>query len=422
MEKYDIVIFGASGFTGQFVVEELARYTASANANLKWAIAGRNESKLKKVLQQATDAVQRDLTQTPVVIADVNDEKSILSMCIATEVVLNCVGPYRFFGEAVVKACVDTGTHYLDISGEPQFLESMQLKYHDKAKDAGCYVIGACGFDSIPFDLGVTFTTDNFKGDLNSIESFLQIKSGPKGSIIHFATYQSAIYGFAFAGELSKLRKKLFPTPLPKPAHKAPKRPKLFREGQVGNDWCIPFMGSDRSIGMRTQRYNYEHYKARSVQLSPFLRISSTFGLAMMMIVFPIFAFLAHFKLGRALLERFPRLFTFGYVSHEGPTREQIEGASFNMQFFAQGYSTKIDDPDQQHTEKPEAKIHTEVKGPEVGYAATPICMVAAAVTLIEETNNLPPGGGVFTPGAVFARTGLIDRLNKRGVTFNVIE
>lgn len=78
--------------------------------------------------------------------------------------IINCCGPYRFFGETVVKACVDTSTHHVDVSGEPQYMELMQLKYNDIAKEKGIYIVSACGFDSIPTDLGITFLQNNFKG------------------------------------------------------------------------------------------------------------------------------------------------------------------------------------------------------------------------------------------------------------------
>lgn len=80
------------------------------------------------------------------------------------KVIINCCGPYRFYGENVVKACVDTRTHHVDISGEPEYMERMQLKYHDIAKEKGIYIVSACGLDSIPADLGVVFLEQNFNG------------------------------------------------------------------------------------------------------------------------------------------------------------------------------------------------------------------------------------------------------------------
>lgn len=92
-------------------------------------------------------------------------------------VVLNCVGPYRFYGEAVVKACVENGASHVDISGEPQFMERMQLEYNDAARESRVYVVQACGFDSIPADVGIVYLEDQFDGQVNSIETFLDLKA-----------------------------------------------------------------------------------------------------------------------------------------------------------------------------------------------------------------------------------------------------
>jgi len=104
------------------------------------------------------------LENIPKIVADVSNSDSLQAMARQGKVVINCVGPYRFFGEKVVKACVTEGTHHVDVSGEPQYLENMQLKYHKEAEDKGVYVVGACGFDSIPADCGTTYLIQNFGG------------------------------------------------------------------------------------------------------------------------------------------------------------------------------------------------------------------------------------------------------------------
>nr|CAD7266755.1 unnamed protein product [Timema shepardi] len=160
---------------------------------------------------------REDLTKVSVIVADVNDESSLLKMAAQTRLVINTVGPYRFYGEAVVKACVASGAHHVDVSGEPQYMERMQLEYHEEAKQKGVYVVSACGFDSVPADLGTIFLVDKFKGDVNSVETYLQSssKSEHKGPSIHYGTWESAVYGLAHAGELRPLREKLYPKRLP---------------------------------------------------------------------------------------------------------------------------------------------------------------------------------------------------------------
>ncbi|MEQ2158525.1 hypothetical protein GOODEAATRI_013260 [Goodea atripinnis] len=165
---YHLVIFGASGFTGQFVVEEVARTVSEGpNGNLKWAVAGRSKQKLEKVLEQAAGVLSKPelRTEVDVIVADVGEPDSLAAMCKQAVIVLNCVGPYRFFGEQVVRACVENGAHHIDISGEPQFLEGTQLNYSSQAAEKAVFIIGSCGFDSIPADMGVLYTRDQFRGE-----------------------------------------------------------------------------------------------------------------------------------------------------------------------------------------------------------------------------------------------------------------
>ena len=125
------------------------------------------------------------------------------------KVIINCVGPYRHYGEAVVKACAAAGTDYVDITGEPEFIETMEYKYHEEAKKSGALIVSTCGFDSIPADMGVVNAVDTFGGTVNSVESFLQITSPTvhKANAGHYATWESAVHGIANAHILRKLRK-----------------------------------------------------------------------------------------------------------------------------------------------------------------------------------------------------------------------
>uniref|UniRef100_A0A8C1I991 Saccharopine dehydrogenase-like oxidoreductase n=1 Tax=Cyprinus carpio TaxID=7962 RepID=A0A8C1I991_CYPCA len=402
---YHIIIFGASGFTGQFVVEEVAR-TASEGpkGNLKWAVAGRNRTKLEKVVEQAAGALSMPelKSEVDILVADVSDLDSLAAMCKQAVIVLSCVGPYRFFGDPVVKSCVENGAHCIDISGEPQFLESMQLNYHDQAAEKGVYIVGSCGFDSIPADMGVIYTRDQFKGTLTAVESFLTASAGPEGGCIHDGTWQSAIYGLADSNKLRSLRKK-FEFVYPR-----------YNELQ---QYAIPFMGTDPSVVKRTQRYLTEELKESPVQYGAYVGIGGISNIFKLVFAGLMFFFLVKFSFGRNLLIKFPEFFSFGFFSKAGPTRKQMEGSSFRFIFIGEGY-TEGSDPSEG---KPNGKIRTLVKGPEVGYVATPIAMVQAALTMLNESDSLPNTGGVYTPGATFAKTTLIDRLNKHGIQFSVL-
>ncbi|XP_022625999.1 saccharopine dehydrogenase-like oxidoreductase isoform X3 [Seriola dumerili] len=297
-------------------------------------------------------------TDTEIIVADVSIEESLAIMCQQGVVILNCVGPYRFYGEPVVKACIENGAHYVDICGEPQFLERMQLEYHTNALDRGVYVIGSCGFDSIPADLGILYTQRQFKGTLTAVESFLKISSGPEGSSGHDATWQSAVYGFADSGSLRQLRKKFGHKPLPVVGAKVKKRGFVFFSKEI-EQYAIPFMGSDPSVVKRTQRFLYEEEHQSPVQYSAYVGVGGLFSIAKFFCGGLLFWVMVKFSLGRKLLTMFPSFFSFGLFSKAGPTMKQIEDTCFSLTFFGEGYSEGTD-PSQG---PPNAKICTQVVG-----------------------------------------------------------
>jgi len=395
--------------------------TVDEEGSLKWAVAGRSMKKVQNVMNEAQRQTGKNLEEVPILMADVGNQESLNEMCSKSKLVLNCVGPYRHYGQPVVQACVENSCNHIDISGEPGFLEKVQLLYNGLAKDKGIYIVGACGFDSIPCDLGVQFTEEQFEGDLNSVESYLNIKMGPEGGHGNIATWESAVYGYAFAHEMKDTRKNLFTNSLPRSNHKMQKRPVVFYNDRV-KSWCIPFVGADRSIVARTQRYRYEEQNKRIVQMNAYMQVKNLVALVGMMLVGLIFGICSKFNFGRWLLLTFPKIMSLGAFSKTGPTRKQIEGASFTMTFVGKGYGDKIEDPNVQHDNKPDKTIVTQVTGPEVGYAVTPVCMVQAAYALLKETDSLPKGGGVFTAGGAFAKTNLIQRLKNHNVTFDVIQ
>lgn len=416
VREFAIVVFGASGFTGQFVVREVAK---NCKGKFQWAVAGRSKDKLEKVLQETASELGYDIKDVGVIVADVSNESSLNAMCSSTNIVLNCVGPYRFYGEPVVKAAVENSCHYLDISGEPEFLESMQLKYHDEAVSKGIHVVGTCGFDSIPCDLGVTFAQENFPGELCHLESFLTMHNGPQGGAGHFGTYQSIIYGVASSreGNLKKLRAQLFPKPLPKFGPKLQRR-RFISYSQEVQKWCTPFLGADPSVVRRSQRHSVEARNKKPIQFGAYVAMPSLFVILLLIFFGFFFVLLCQFKKGRDLLEKYPKFFTYGFFSHEGPTREQMEGSSFSFIFHGAGFSESAVQSESLPA-KPDGQIVTKVTGPEAGYIATPICLVQAAMVILEE--SLPNSGGVLTPAAAFTGTSLIDRLDEHGVKFSVV-
>ncbi|VFV44236.1 probable saccharopine dehydrogenase [Lynx pardinus] len=292
----------------------------------------------------------------------------------------------------------------------------MYWKYHEKAAEKGAYIIGSSGFDSIPADLGVIYTKNKMNGTLTAVESFLTIHSGPEGLCIHDGTWKSAVYGFGDQSNLKKLRNEANLKPVPIIGPKLKRRWPLSYCRELSS-YSVPFLGADVSVVRRTQRYLHENLEQSPVQYAAYINMGGITSVIKLMFAGLFFLFFVRFGIGRQLLIKFPWLFSFGYFSKQGPTQKQMDGSSFTLRFFGQGYSQGFG-PEKG---KPNTRICTQVKGPEPGYVATPIAMVQAAMTLLNDASDLPSMGGVFTPGAAFFRTKLIDRLNQRGMEFSVI-
>lgn len=205
--RYDLIILGASGFTGKYVVREALKFLSTPSSPLKSiALAGRNSTKLTQTLQWATHP--HTPPSIPILTADTNDPPSLHRLCTETKLILNCVGPFRLYGDPVVAACTETGCDYLDICGEPEFMERMEDNYHEVAVNTGSLVVSACGFDSVPAELGFMFNSKQWVSPSvpNRIEAYLRLESD-KRIVGNFGTYESAILGVANADKLQELRR-----------------------------------------------------------------------------------------------------------------------------------------------------------------------------------------------------------------------
>ena len=153
-KKFDIVVYGATGFTGQLVAEYLAsRY--KNDKDLKWAMAGRSLDKLKSVREAVGAAAD-----TPLIAADSSDVAALKAMVEQTKSVLTTVGPYQWYGNDLIAACAASGTDYLDLCGEPVWMRQMIDKHEAEAKASGARIVFSCGFDSVPFELGTFFVQE----------------------------------------------------------------------------------------------------------------------------------------------------------------------------------------------------------------------------------------------------------------------
>src|ERR1700748_2266404 len=155
--KFDIVVYGATGFTGQLVAEYLAAHY-KGDANLKWAMAGRSKDKLASV----RDAIGAP-ADTPLIVADASDPASLKAMVAQTKSVITTVGPYQWYGNELLAACVASGTDYFDLCGEPVWMHQMIGKHEAAAQKSGARIMFSCGYDSVPFELGTFFVQKEAK-------------------------------------------------------------------------------------------------------------------------------------------------------------------------------------------------------------------------------------------------------------------
>ncbi|KLI65055.1 saccharopine dehydrogenase family protein [Aurantiacibacter marinus] len=148
-KNLDIIVYGATSFVGQIITRYM--HEQFNDGTVKWAIAGRSRSKL----QQVSDAA--GLSGVEIIVADANDEEALKNMCAKGKVVMSTVGPYALYGDLLVQVCAESGTHYCDLTGEPQWIRKMQERHEATARQSGARIVHCCGFDSIPSDLGVHF-------------------------------------------------------------------------------------------------------------------------------------------------------------------------------------------------------------------------------------------------------------------------
>src|SRR3954447_23125712 len=152
--RYDVVVLWATGYTGRLSAECLARH---APDGCRWALAARNRGRLEEVRTHLA-ATDPGLAELPLLLADSADGDSLADLARSTRVVISTVGPYLLYGGPLVATCADAGTDYVDLTGEPEFVDNMYLEHHDRAVATGARIVHACGFDSVPHDLGARFT------------------------------------------------------------------------------------------------------------------------------------------------------------------------------------------------------------------------------------------------------------------------
>jgi short subunit dehydrogenase-like uncharacterized protein len=235
---YDIVLLGATGYTGGLTAEYLTQH---APEGTRWALAGRNRDKLAGVAERLGADV-------PLVTADVTDEASLRALTESTHVVITTVGPYLLHGEPLVAACAKAGTDYVDLTGEPEFVDLMYLRHHAAAEASGARIVHACGFDSIPHDLGAQFTVQQLPEGV-PLEVRAYVRAGGKPSAGTFHSAIGAISRVREAGKVHKQRRAAEPQPTGGRRVRALKAAP-HRVPDVG--WALPMPTIDPQVVMRS--------------------------------------------------------------------------------------------------------------------------------------------------------------------------
>ena len=384
-DQFDIVIYGATGYTGRLVAEHFVRLGEDAP---HWAMAGRNKAKLEDVrtLIGAPD-------DTPLVVADAADPESLAAMCEQAKVILTTVGPYQLYGSELVEACARTGTHYADLSGEPLWMRDMIEKNHDLAVASGARIAHSSGFDSIPFDLGVLMLQKH------AVEKFGRPAPRVK-------TRVRAMEGTFSGGTAASFKESMA---------RAAKQPSLF--GVLTDPFALTpgFEGPDQPNGMVptydktldswTAPFIMAGINTKNVHRTNFLLnhpYGEDFRYDEMVLTSPGEVGKKAAEAVAGALKNFGK---GGPKPGEGPTAEERENGYYDILILGEM-------PDGQ-------TIRYGVKGKyDPGYGSTSRMLAETGIALLE--SDAP--GGIGTPGSILGEA-LVERLRKNAeITFEVEE
>ncbi|MET9254800.1 saccharopine dehydrogenase NADP-binding domain-containing protein [Streptomyces sp. NPDC003717] len=378
---YDVVLFGATGFVGALTAEYLA---AHAPEGLRWAIAGRSEDRLRRLRDRLPGA-----GDVGVLRADVSDPASVRELAARARVVATTVGPYVRYGEELVAACAESGTDYLDLTGEPEFVDLMYVRHDAAARETGARLIHACGFDSVPHDLGVHFTVRELpEGVPLTVDGYVSVDAAFSGG-----TFASALGQFARGRQLraaARDRRRHEPRLVGRRAAAPVGAPRFA--GEVGA-WALPLPTIDPQVVRRSaaalERYGpdfrYRHYAA--VRRLP-VAVGGVAGMAAL--------------LGAAQVPAARRWLSGRLNPGDGPSPEKRAKSWFRVRFVGEGGGERV---------------FTEVSGGDPGYDET--AKILAEATLSLALDDLPPTAGQVTTATAMGDA-LTERLRAAGIVFRV--
>ena len=391
--KYDLILYGASGFTGRQTVEYCKQF---APAGLRWAIAGRNRSKLDGV----------NLAGADVLVAHAQDDGALDSLARQTRVVASTAGPFGLYGTKLVAACVRNRTHYCDITGETPWIRQQIDRHHAQASADGTRIVPGCGFDSIPSDFGAWLTCrhlpDAQHSEPSSVSAYFRVGGGINGGTL------ASLFHMLETNQLVISRDPFLLDPDPA-AHTADQRSRNADPTGVRYDaqlkkWVGPFlMGSiNTRVVRRTQALLGTHFDYQEYSKYGSSRTARTVSIAG-----NVFESIAATGLGRRILKRLlPK-------PGEGPSEKVMNEGFFECEFIA--------------SDKNGARVRGILKGQgDAGNRITVKCLCESAFLLANlgagNTEVKPfAGGGVLTPVTGLGGD-LVDRLAKAGITFEIVQ
>lgn len=385
--EFDIIVYGASGYTGRLVAEYLQSEYGSSD--LKWAMAGRNASKLETVRAEMgiSDTVD-------IVTANADAPDTLDALAKRTKAIITTVGPYQLYGEPLVKACADNGTDYVDLCGEPAWMKDMISRYDAAAKASGARIVLSCGFDSIPFDLGVlhlqNHAIENHGGAVSEVRCRVRSMKGTFSGGTAASFMETMKRAQRQPEILDWLKDPFSLSPEAGPAQPAIHKP--IEETDLGS-WSTPFIMASintknvhRSNALLDYRYGKDFKYGEMVLTGP--------G-----------------EQGETIARGMAKTNTFGDnppKPGEGPTKEERETGSYDVMFVG-------DTADG-------TRLITSVKGDrDPGYGSTSKMIAEAAMTLVKDAKGPDEGqGGVTTPAPAMGEA-LISRLRDHaGLRFEI--
>jgi short subunit dehydrogenase-like uncharacterized protein len=381
--SYDVVLLGATGFTGALTAAELA---ARAPAGLRWALAGRSREKLEAVRDRVV-AAHPDAPAPELVLADVGDRASLDALARATRVLTSTVGPYVVHGDPVVAACAAAGTDYLDLTGEPEFVDRSYVAHHAAAVASGARLVHACGFDSIPHDLGVQFAVEQLpEGVPLKLRGYLRA-----GGRFSGGTFHSAMTGFSRPRQnVAAARARRAAEPRAEDGRRVVVQEPGKPHRALGV-WAVPLPTIDPQIVGRSARalprygpdFSYGHYAA--VKRLP-IAVGGVAG------ILGLVAAAQLPPLRRALMRRVPQ--------GAGPTGAQMDAGWFSLRVVGEGGGERV---------------VCEVRGGDPGYRET--SRMLADATLCLALDELPATSGQVTTAQAMGPA-LRARLESSGIVF----